>query len=680
MDRNGNLLYNIYTEENRIVVPIDQIPIYLQKATIAIEDKDFYKHKGVDPVGGIFRAAKEIVINQNLQGGSTITQQLIRSALLTQERTVQRKLREILLALWAEGIYSKDQILEMYLNQVPYGGTAWGIQAAAKNYYGKDVKDLTLAQSALLAGLTQAPTRYSPFGAQPELAKARQGEVLKRMVEEGFITPEEAENAGKEELVFKPPSKDDIKAPHFVMYIKQQLVDKYGEKLVEQGGLKVTTTLDLPIQQEAQKTVTDEIEKLARYKVGNGAALVTKPATGEILAMVGSHDYFATNSGTVNVTTALRQPGSSIKPINYATGIELKKVTAATPFNDEPTCFDVPGQPLYCPKNYDGKFHGPVQLRFALANSFNIPAVKQLAINGLRDMIATASAMGISTFEDPSRYGLSLTLGGGEVRMIDMATAFAVFANTGVRKDLISVLKVEDPDGNILEEVAKEKLEINSPLLIEGPRVLSPETSYIISHILLDDGARSQAFGAGSLLSIPGQAVSVKTGTTDDLKDNWTIGYTPEYLTAVWVGNNDGSAMNPYLVSGVTGAAPIWNRIMKFVLKDKEAVWPTLPDGIVGKTICGLSGKLPPSSDSGQSCQQRFEYFVKGTEPADSENLKQQVVIDKENGMLASPTKTENIETQEKSVVQDAFGIYCLDCTPRDQNHANIIKAGTATN
>ncbi len=679
-DRNGKLLYNIYSDQNRIIVPISTIPLYLKQSTIAIEDKDFYSHKGVDPIGGIVRALKEIVVNRKLQGGSTITQQLIKSALLTSDRTVQRKIKEILLAFWAERLYSKDQILEMYLNQVPYGGTAWGVQAASQTYFNKNVADLTLAESALLAGLPAAPTFYSPFGARPELAIERQHEVLRRMVEEKYITSEEAENAKKEELKFKPPSKEDIKAPHFVMYVKEQLVNKYGEKMVEHGGLKVKTTLDLPLQEEAQKIVADEVEKLRKLKVGNGATLITRPKTGEILAMVGSYDYFAPDSGNVHVAISLRQPGSSIKPINYAVGIETKKVTAATPFLDTPTCFQTTGQRPYCPKNYDNAFHGPVQLRFALANSFNIPAVKMLALNGLRDMVATASAMGITTFKDPGRYGLSLTLGGGEVKMTEMATAFGVFANAGIKKDLIAIIKVEDPTGKVLEEIPEEKLNINSSLLIEGPRVLSAETTYIISHILLDDGARSQMFGSNSLLKIKDHSVSVKTGTTDDVRDNWTIGYTQEYLAVTWVGNNDGSYMNSSLVSGVTGAAPIWNKVMSFVLKDKEATFPKMPDGIVGKIICSISGKLPPNDDAANpGCQTRFEYFIKGTEPKEKENLKEHILIDKGINMPAKPDQTENVETQEKQVIRDPFGLLCLDCTPPDWNHATNVKADTFT-
>jgi 1A family penicillin-binding protein len=674
-DRNGQLLYEIYTEQNRTLVKLADVPLYLRQATISIEDKDFYKHKGVDPIGGMLRAVKENISGKNLQGGSTITQQLMKTALLTPERTLTRKIKEIILAFWTEKLYSKDQILEMYLNQVPYGGTAWGIEAAAEKYFGKNVKNLTLAEAALLAGLPAAPTIYSPYGAHPEYVKNRQEAVLSRMVEDGYIKEEEKNQAMAQELHFKP-QKTDIKAPHFVMYVKEKLVEKYGEKMVEQGGLKVTTTLDLPLEEKAQEIVANEVEKIKNLKVGNGAALVSRPPTGEILAMVGSKDYFATDSGNFNVTTSARQPGSAIKPINYAIGIESKKVTAATTFLDEPTCFEVPGQKPYCPVNYDGKFHGPTQLRFALGNSFNIPAVKMMAFNGVANMVASASAMGISTFKDPKNYGLSLTLGGGEVSMLDMARAFGVFANSGIRKDLVVILKVEDKNGKVLEEFkdpnfVKDIHQSNnypSTLLISGPRVLSNETSFIISHILLDNNARSQMFGESSYLVIPKRAVSVKTGTTDDKKDNWTIGFTPNFLTVVWVGNNNNSPMDPYLSSGVTGAAPIWNKIMTETLKNQPDLWPKQPPDIVGAQICSLSGKAPPNPNPNagdRGCATRYEYFIKDTVPKETENLKQTVAVDKNTQKLAPLGQTDNIEMKEHQIVSDMFGNFCLDC-PHD--------------
>lgn len=673
-DRNGQLLFDIFAEENRTPVPLSDIPKYVQQATIAIEDKDFYHHGGISPIGGMMRAFYATVTGSPLQGGSTITQQLVKSALLTPERTVTRKIREIILAFWVEILYPKDKILEMYLNQVPYGGTAWGIETASEKYFGETVKDLTLAQASLLSALPQAPTLYSPFGARPELAKSRQREVLRRMTQDGYITQEQADSAFAEELRYK--NEPNIKAPHFVMYVKQELADRFGEALVERGGLKVTTTLDLDLQEYAQATVASEIKAIARLHVTNGAALITRPATGEILAMVGSTNYFASPSGNFNVTTALRQPGSSIKPINYAIGLDKHIVTPATMFLDIPTCFANINQPNYCPKNYDGKFHGPVQLRMALGNSYNIPAVKMLYLNTLRDMVASASAFGLDTLTDPDRYGLSLTLGGGEVRMTDMAESFGVFANSGIRKDLVSILKVTDKNGKTLLEHKDPNLnkEIPSLLFLQGTHVVSPETAFLISHILLDNNARQDAFGPSSSLFIPGHAVSVKTGTTDDLRDNWTIGYTPQYLVATWVGNNDNSQMNSALVSGVTGAAPIWNKIMKKILAGKPDVWPKQPDGIVGAQICVITGLQPPNPDGDdKGCVTRYEYFIKGTVPTQRENMKRQVLIDKTTGDLAPPNQTENVEMQEHQVVSDGISSYCFDC-PHLEDRAVIIK------
>ncbi len=661
-DRHGTLLFDIFAEQNRTPVPLKDIPKELREATIAVEDKEFYTHKGVNPIGGILRAITATILKQQLQGGSTITQQLVKTALLTPERTVTRKVKEIILAYWVEFTYNKDQILEMYLNRVPYGGTAWGVEAAAEKFFGKPVKDLTLAESAFLAGLPQAPSLYSPFGSRPDLAYARQHDVLERMVTEKYISQKDADAAKKQTIVFAKPA--SIKAPHFVMYVKEVLVEKYGLSTVERGGLRVTTTLDLPLQEYAQATVAAEIETVKNFNITNGAALITKPATGEILAMVGSTDYFATPSGSYNVTTAHRQPGSSIKPINYSIGIDRRLVTAGTMFLDVPTCFGVQNQGNYCPKNYDWKFHGPVQLRFALGNSYNIPAVKMMMMNTVTDMVASASAFGINSYTDPSKYGLSLTLGGGEVKMTEMATAFGVYANGGIRKDLVSILKVTDKKGSILEEHKDPNLnrDIPSQLLLRGPRAVSTETAFIMSHMLLDNNARQDAFGPASSLVIPGHAVSVKTGTTDDLRDNWTIGFTPQVLVAVWVGNNDNTAMSR-LTSGVTGAAPIWNKLMKYALRDKPDIWPKQPDGIVGKQICSVSGLLPPTPDGpDKGCPIRFEYFIKGTEPTMTENLKQNVAIDKSTGDLARPGQTDNIEMQDRLILKDPLSQYCIDC------------------
>lgn len=669
-DRNGKLLYEIYKDQNRTPVNLNDLPKYVGEASVAIEDKDFYKHGGVSLVSGILRAMRDMVLRQNLQGGSTITQQLVKGALLTSERTVRRKIREIILAMWTEKVFSKNQILEMYLNQVPYGGAAYGIEEAARLYFGKDAKNLSLVEATTLAGLPQAPSLYSPYN-DPDLTIRRRNEVLKAMFQQKYIDENTYNQALKTTIAYKP-LENTIKAPHFVFYVKSQLETLYGINEIEKDGFKVTTTLDEDIQSQAEQYLKDELAKIKNLNVSNGAILVTRPPTGEILSMVGSVDYFATASGTFNVTTALRQPGSSIKPLNYAVGIDRKLVTPSTVFLDVPTCFTAAGQPTgYCPVNYDGKFHGPVQMRFALGNSFNIPAVKMLAFNGVENFVASASAFTITTFKDPKNYGLSLTLGGGEVRMTEMAQAFSSFANRGIPRKLTAILKIQDKLGNKLYEFkdqnyvkdVKKAIPYPNFFAIPGKRAISQETSFIISHILLDNNARSEAFGTSSELIIPNKAVSVKTGTTDDKKDNWTIGYTPNFLTVVWVGNNDNTPMNPYLASGITGAAPIWNDVMSYVLKTQPDLWPVKPELVYGKQVCVSNGSLMVKNpDGSDSCPARFEYFIAGTEPKQGDVQKMMVPVYKDTGVMATKADDPNVEMKEKQVIRDMFSLYCIDC------------------
>lgn len=586
LDRNGKLLYEIYADENRTPVKLSDIPKDVINATIAIEDSEFLSHSGIS-LRGTARALIHDLTSDSIEGGSTITQQLIRSALLTPERTISRKIKEIVLSVWTEHVYFKNQILEMYLNQVPYGGTAWGIEAAAETYFGKNVGQLDLAEAAYLAGLPASPTYYSPYGARPELAKNRQEEVLTRMVNLGYIKENQKEEALGEELNIRRPT-IPIAAPHFVMYVKDILEQQYGPRLIELGGLRVTTSLDLNLQEMAQKAVSDQIENLRSLNVGNGAALITDPDTGEILAMIGSRDYFdKENSGNVNLTTALRQPGSSIKVVNYATALAAG-YTAASIIDDSPISYKAAGAPSYTPVNYDGKFHGRVPLRVALASSYNIPAVKVLASIGVEKMIAQGKLMGIESWNEENRYGLSLTLGGGDVTMLDMAKVYGTLATGGIKHSLIPILKITNWRG--------EPLPLPNPN--ETVRAVSPEIAFILSSILSDNTARTPAFGPTSSLVIPGKTVAVKTGTSDNKRDNWTIGYTPDYVALVWVGNNDNSPMNPQLTSGVTGAAPIWNEIMTNILKDKpDKSFAITPDIVT----------LP--------CYGRIEYFISGTQP-----------------------------------------------------------------
>ncbi|MFA6518047.1 MAG: PBP1A family penicillin-binding protein [Candidatus Shapirobacteria bacterium] len=656
-DRNGLLLYEIYADKRRSPVKIDQVPKYLKEATVAIEDANFYHHIGFD-IKGIGRAIYRTLFRKRIEGGSTLTQQLVKNALLTPEKTISRKVKEAFLTLATEIIYSKEQILEMYLNQTPYGGTMWGVEAAANGLFNKTVDKLDLAESAMIAGLPGSPTRYSPF-AYPEVAKKRQALVLKRMVEEKYITAEQAREAENEELKYFV-SRVGIEAPHFVFYVKEQLIEKYGIKKVNEGGLKVITTLDLTIEQMAEKIVEEELAKLSKLRVSNGAVLITKPDTGEILAMVGSKDYFANDiDGKFNVTTALRQPGSSIKPFNYALGIETGKVTAASVFYDGPTCFESVGQKNYCPTNYGGNYFGIQTLRNSLASSLNIPAVKMLKINGLETFVASAAAMGITTLTNPDNYGLSLTLGGGEVTMMDMATAFGTIANAGVKQNLITIRETTGKGSEKLEEYG----------FIPGERKLSRETAFIISQILSDDNARAMVFGRGSMLNIKGHPeVAVKTGTTNDMRDNWTIGYTPDLVVATWVGNNNNTKMGG-LVSGTTGAAPIWNKIMTKILADKPIRKVGKPDGVKTAVVCNLTGMLVPE----EGCESHQEYFKEGFEPKTRVSLTRNVLIDKDTGQIVKEGEEKtNVEWQNHPVVEDVTGaLVCLDCPKIENGNGN---------
>lgn len=563
-DRNGNLLYKIYKNENRSLIKLDEIPQYVIQATIAAEDKNFYHHHGLSLIG-ITRAIRNniscylshITCNDSLQGGSTITQQLIKNTLLTPEKTLKRKLSEAVLALVTENLYTKEQILELYLNNIPYGGESYGIEAASQEFLGKSAKYLSLAEASLLAGLPVAPTTLSPFGTTPYMAKIRQQQVLESMVEEKFISENEKIAALNETIAFNPRAVE-IKAPHFVMYIKSLLVSEFGEHMVERGGLEVTTTLDLSIQQELQTQIDKELGNLKTMKVGNAAGMVIKPDTGEVLAMIGSQDFFDTeNDGQVNVVFMPRQPGSSIKPITYTLAL-MSGLKPESLINDSPICFVSHGSDDYCPNNYDGRFHGQVSLKTALASSYNIPAVKLLNTLGVMNMVNLGKSMGISTWDDSNRFGLSLTLGGGEVKMYDMAQVYSILAMGGEKVPLYTIESVLDSGGNLLIRNDHRP----------RTRVIPQDVAVNISSILADPVARAPAFGTHSILNLPGNSVSVKTGTTNNMRDNWTFGYTKELLVATWVGNNDNSPMSK-VASGITGASPIWARTMKALL-DKE--------------------------------------------------------------------------------------------------------------
>ncbi len=634
-DRNEELLYDVYDQAKRTPVKFDEIPQELKQATIAIEDKNFYSHPGFS-IRGIARAVFNILIRQRLQGGSTLTQQLVKNVLLTQKRTLLRKWREFILALQIERKYSKDEILQMYLNEAPYGGPAWGVQAAAERYFNKAAKDLNLIESAFLAGLPQRPTVYSPY--RGEEWKGRTEAVLRRMRADGYVSQEDYEKAVEEidNLEFSSPQ-GVIRAPHFVTYVKKLLAERFGEKLVEGGGLRVTTSLDWGLQKKAQNIVSEQIDKVEYLNINNGAALVLEPQTGQVLAMVGSRGYDNEEiDGKFNVITqALRQPGSAIKPVTYVTGLK-KGYTASTLLMDVRTVFPQKGSEDYVPVNYDGTHHGPIQVRYALGNSINVPAVKMLAMVGLESMLSTAEEMGISTLapteKNLKRLGLSTTLGGGEVKPIELGSAYLAFANGGVRRDSAVLLKVEDREGNILYENKQ----------MEGKQVLSPGEAFIISDILSDNQARLITFGPTSGLVIGNRNIAVKTGTTNDMKDNWAVGWTPKALVLSWVGNNDNSSMNR-VASGISGATPIWRAIMietinKYGYEEFQA-----PSGVVTAEVDKVSGYRAHDSFAA-----RTEYFIKGTVPNEADPIHVMLKLCPQTEQLATPPQIARNEYIEK--------------------------------
>lgn len=595
-DRTGEiLLYDIHENIRRTVVPWDDIPYHLKNATVAIEDKNFYRHGGVSFKGIIRALIANFKKGGISQGASTITQQLVKNTFLVPERTYTRKIKEVILALKIEREYTKEEILNLYLNEIPYGGTSYGVESASRMFFGKSVKDLTLAESAYLASLPKAPSYYSPYGPHREELEQRKNFVLRTMRELGFISEKEEEQARKEKVVFKSAGKESLKAPHFVMYVKDYLESKYGKDMVEQGGLKVITTLDYELQLKAEnlvkKFVEDEQEK---FNVYNAGLVGIDPKTGQILTMVGSKDWwgdpwpngclpgvdcrFDPHLNVVAYGTG-RQPGSALKPFVYAT-LFKKGYSPDTTLFDLPTEFspecDEKGELreefrgnmseeeikekekeiCYHPKNYDGKFRGPITIREALAQSVNVPAVKALYLAGLKDSLQTLKEAGINTLTDPQRYGLSLVLGGGEVKLLELVQAYASFATGGIFNPTTAILRIEDKNGAVLEEYKnKEKM------------VLGKEIAGAITNILSDNEARSPAFGPNSYLYFPDypEEVAVKTGTTDDYRDAWVVGYTKDFALGVWFGNNDNSPMEKKIAGFI--AAPLWNAFYKEVFK-----------------------------------------------------------------------------------------------------------------
>lgn len=577
-DRNGELLWEVFDPNGgrRTVVPLEEIPESVREATIATEDPTFYANPGFNPLSIARALYMNVREGEIVSGASTITQQLVKNSFLTTEVTVQRKIKEAVLATEITRRYSKDEILELYLNQNYYGNLAYGIGTAAEVYFGKPVSELTLAEATMLAGIPQGPAIYDPY-TNLEAAKLRQATVLDLMARRGYLTPEQAKAVLAEPLDFKPP-RIDMKAPHMVVYVRELLEEEYGVDRVYRGGLQVYTTLDLRLQEIAEQVVRERMASLAELNATNAALLAVDPHNGQILAMVGSADFWNEKiDGQVNETIRLQQPGSSIKPITYVTAFE-RGWSPATMIMDIKTEFPDGANPPYVPHNHDKKERGPVSVRNALAGSLNIPAVKTLQFITLPGMLEMAHRLGIESLNRPD-YGLSLTLGGGDVTLLEMAGAYAAFANGGRLCKPTPFLRVETSDGTILKEAPQEP----------GPQVLDPALAYLITSILSDKQARLGTFAPNNALELSRPAAA-KTGTTDDYRDAWTIGYTPSLVTGVWVGNADDTPMTA--IYGSRGAAPIWHDFMELALEDTPVEEFVRPPGVVEAEVCRLSGKL----------------------------------------------------------------------------------------
>jgi len=562
-DRTGQvLLYDYNRDARRNLIPIADISPHIINATIAIEDSSFYEHGGIR-LTSIVRAMFADVLGGSLsQGGSTITQQVVKNELLTNKKSVVRKIHEWVLAIKLEQIYSKNQILETYLNNVPYGGTLYGVEAASEAYFGIPAKDISLAEAAYLAAMIQAPTYYSPYGAHQDELANRKNIVLGRIHELGFISQDAYAAARGEEVSFAPAGQNSIIAPHFVFYILNQLEEKYGSQAL-MSGLKVTTTLDADLEVKAESIVNNyALENVKKFKASNASLVAVDPPTGQILAMVGSRNFFDKEiDGQYNAALASRQPGSTMKPFVYSLAL-MRGYTRNTVIFDAPTQFstackpsdiDNNTTPCYAPSNYDNTFRGPMTFETALAQSINIPAIKVLYLVGVQNAVNLAKSFGLTTLDDPGRYGLTLVLGGGEVRLLDLVGAYATFANDGVKNTLVGILEVIDAQGNVLEKYTPQP-----------SRVLPENIAHDISAMLSDAAARLPEYPLDSPLSFPNYDVAVKTGTTDDTRDAWTIGYTPSVALGVWVGNNDNTPM----VKSVAGfiAVPMWHEAMAYAL------------------------------------------------------------------------------------------------------------------
>lgn len=568
-DRTGEiLLYDLHQDVRRTVVGYEDISRHIKNASVAIEDDTFFEHWGVRPLA-ILRAAITNLRGGDLlggQGGSTITQQVIKNSILEQEKTLTRKIKEAILAIRLEQVLTKEEILLHYLNESPYGGTIYGVEEASLAFFGKPASDVTLSEAAYLAALPQAPTYYSPYGTNKEGLERRKNKVLDNMLRLGFVSEEEYAAAKEEDVEFLPQVATGIRAPHFVFYVRDYLARKFGEESLAERGFRVITSLDWELQREAERIVREKaLSNEEVFNAENGSLVATDPQTGEILVMVGSRDYFDEEiDGNFNIAIAERQPGSAFKPFVYAAALQ-KGYTPETVVFDLKTQFSTACAPdnltsdgdCYSPVNYDGNFRGPVSLRNALAQSLNIPAVKVLYLGGLQNALKVARDFGINTFGDAGQYGLTLVLGGGEVKLLEMVGAYGVFANEGVRSDPVSILRIEDSNGNVVEEAETS-----------SQRVIDRQVALQISDILSDNVARTPLYGSNSQLHFPGRDVAVKTGTTNDYRDAWILGYTPNLAVGAWAGNNDNTSMERR-ISGLI-ITPMWREFMDIALEQRD--------------------------------------------------------------------------------------------------------------
>jgi 1A family penicillin-binding protein len=584
-DRTGDhLLYDIHGEEKRTKIEFASMPDTVKFATISLEDKSFYSHPGFDVKGLLNAVLSNITRSGGGRGGSTITQQFVKNSILTSERSLSRKIKELILAIELEFKFSKDEILAMYLNEIPYGSNAYGVEAASQTFFGKHASELTLDESALLASLPQAPSYYSPYGNNTDALRGRQVFALNEMAKLGYITQEQSDAAKEVDILAKiKPSSENITAPHFVMYVKEYLEKTYGQALLEKGGLRVYTTLDWDKQQIAELAVKEgAVSNTAKYKAENASLVAMDPRTGQIIAMVGSKNYFDKSiDGQVNVAIRDRQPGSSFKPFVYLTAFQ-KGYTPETQLWDVDINFSTDDGKTYNPKNYDGKNRGPLEMKNALAMSLNVPAVETLYLAGVKDSITTAKSLGITGLNKPDDYGLSLVLGGGEVTLLDHTNAYGTLATGGIHHDKVAILKVLDADGKKLEEYKEES----------GQRVVEEKYVAMLDSVISDNSLRAPVFGTNNPFNFTDRPVAAKTGTTNEWRDGWAMGYTPSIVTGVWAGNNDNSIMTPG-ADGIFVAAPIWRKFMDGVLKNYTVEqFPKYEKEDTGKAV--LDGTLDP--------------------------------------------------------------------------------------